>query len=123
MSNNYRNLVYAMTGQPVFPQYYDYHQTPTPRERTVREDLEEAVRQLEEKERQQAAANSVIDGAKCAANSYAHGYTYGASDELAGAAGTIGNMVANVQNGQNPMDDLVEAYASVRNNFRNYQKE
>lgn len=54
MSNNYRNLVYAMTGQPVFPQYYDYHQTPTPRERTVREDLEEVVRQLEGKERQQS---------------------------------------------------------------------
>lgn len=50
MNDDYKNLIYAMTGQPVFPQYYQPNQTPLPREKTVREDLEEVVRQLELKE-------------------------------------------------------------------------
>ena len=128
MSNNYRNLIYAMTGQPVFPEYYQHHQTPLPKERTVREDLEEVVRQLEEQERrkiQQAAAAAAAEAAqvaKCAANSYAHGFSYGTSDELAGVAGIGGGMVANIQKEQNPMQDWQSSYTEVRDDFRNYRK-
>lgn len=117
-----------MTGQPVFPEYYQHQQTPLPREKTVREDLEDVVRQLEEQERRKkqqaaaAAAAKAAEAAMCAANSYAHGFSYGASDELAGLAGIGGGMVANVQSGQDPMHDWQNSYTEVRDDFRNYRK-
>ena len=47
-----KNWVYSISGQPVYPQT-PQNKTPVPREKTVREELEEQAKLLEDKQRQE----------------------------------------------------------------------
>ncbi len=63
--------------------------------------------------------NEAANRAKCAANGYAQGVTYGWADEMAGAAAIGGNMAANLMTGQNAFANSGDAYSQVRDEWRN----